>query len=321
MLTRSQRDAMLSRLVFDLDNPGYVYKEPSAVRPPGPTSSDIVSRETIQPKMLVPQNGALLKLKGTSTQPEHRGGGKRGVITGFSYQSRMRLMERMASLDRTAKAEDWLFITLTYPKEWPEDAATWKHHLHCFVQYLARSHPRVAAIWKMEFQKRGAPHFHLLCYGAKRVDRDWLSHSWYSIVGSGDAAHLAAGTRVERPRTWHGVAWYASKYIGKVSQDQQGILTGRIWGIHNRAALPYHVEEVPLEWQQFYLMRRVMRRWHNRAKAVPWADKENTKRPGYHMRHTKHALGCKLFLDPAVSRRLQRALLNQPPNPAHWGRF
>jgi hypothetical protein len=55
-------------------------------------------------------------------------------------------------------------------------------------------------VWVREFQKRGAPHFHLLVLWPKtikgRPSKVWLSRTWYDIVGSGDAKHVRAGTRI-----------------------------------------------------------------------------------------------------------------------------
>ncbi|MBI5849316.1 MAG: hypothetical protein HZB31_15450 [Nitrospirae bacterium] len=47
----------------------------------------------------------------------------------------------------------------------------------------------------MEFQERGAPHFHILVTGI--IDRQELSRMWFDVVGSGDPRHLQAGTSIQ----------------------------------------------------------------------------------------------------------------------------
>ena len=56
-------------------------------------------------------------------------------------------------------------------------------------------------IWKLEFQRRGAPHFHILIAqpsGDLRTFRAWLSEAWAEVVGHTDAhqreLHRRAGT-------------------------------------------------------------------------------------------------------------------------------
>lgn len=166
------------------------------------------------------------------------GGGRRGAISGFSKWSRRRLLRLLGMVRKDAPLP--LFITLTYPATFPS-AAQSKRDLDAFLKRLARAYPAASAIWRLEAQKRGAPHYHLLVWGTGFVPHQWVAQSWYDVVGSGDEKHLAAGTRVERVRSWRGVWSYTSKYIAKASIPPDSELwknPGRFWGIHNRAALP-----------------------------------------------------------------------------------
>jgi hypothetical protein len=66
-----------------------------------------------------------------------------------------------------------------------------------FGKWLRRySKGRCGAIWKLELQDRGAPHFHLLIFGLRYLPAALLARRWYEIVGSGDVNHLSAGTSV-----------------------------------------------------------------------------------------------------------------------------
>jgi hypothetical protein len=155
-----------------------------------------------------------------------------------------------------------LFITLTYPADYPGDWQLWKRHLGAWFDRVRRRLPRAAAVWKLEPQKRGAPHFHLLVVGVPFLAKDWLSRSWYEVVGSHDPKHLAAGTQVQLARSHKGVIAYASKYTAKPERLpaswQDGV--GRWWGVYNRPGLGIAWETMPITPWQFRQLARVFRR-------------------------------------------------------------
>jgi len=295
------------RLIDNLLNPTPAYRQPKAPGPARPNSTPAGHKAPAQPKMLLPLRGRLLKLQGVENAARPHAYGKRGTIAGMSKQSRARLMELCASFDRAARPDHWLFLTLTYPGVFPHEPETWHRDLKVFGQRLARSHPLLAALWKLEFQARGAPHFHILLYGIQYMDRNYIARTWYDVVGSGDNRHLVAGTRIERPKTWHGVTWYASKYIGKVGDELAIGRTGRIWGVWNRKALPMHVEEKPLAWREFYALRRIMRRYSSRPKPLPWCNKGRADKSPYTIKTTYATRGCKLFVDYDLGARMAQA--------------
>lgn len=177
-------------------------------------------------KVARPTEGRLLQV----------GGGKRGVITGFSSKSRKRLMRKIAQTKKSALP---CFVTLTYPGEYSEDPRQWKKNLRAFLARLKRKYPLASAVWKLEFQKRGAPHYHLLVWGVEWIELlCFVPGAWYQVVGSGDERHFRAGTQVSKVRSWRGVMAYASKYLGKlgsVPTDEPG----RFWGVFNAEAIPW----------------------------------------------------------------------------------
>lgn len=90
------------------------------------------------------------------------------MITGWSRKSRARMVATMAELDLAPlllAGDVPAMITLTYPGDWETVAPNGevvKKHLEAFFMRFERAwgySPLV--IWKMEFQRRGAPHFHL----------------------------------------------------------------------------------------------------------------------------------------------------------------
>lgn len=65
---------------------------------------------------------------------------------------------------RTVFATDVVFksfITITYPAVWPKDGKQVKRDLNRFLTWL-RDNYKTDYIWWLEFQKRGAPHMHIL---------------------------------------------------------------------------------------------------------------------------------------------------------------
>lgn len=214
--------------------------------------------ELPQPRVTIALGGRYAKISLPGTPPREHGYSPRGPITRFSKAARKRLIELFAQVDRTAVQFLPLFITLTYPAEYPNETATCKRHLDSFCKRLIRSYPHAAIVWKMEYQKRGAPHFHLLVWNVYHIRHREVSRHWYEVVGSEDKKHLAAGTRVERVKSWHGVTYYAAKYLGKVGEAIPGTKPGRFWGVYGRAYLPIRLLVRSLAWQQAYSLRRAL---------------------------------------------------------------
>lgn len=203
--------------------------------------------EPDEPKLILRLGGSLVQVR--SGLVGAVGGGERGVVSSFSSASRRRLMRLIASLER---GERPIFVTMTYPDIFPDDLVKWKRDIDVFGKRLARKHPQAGFIWRIEFKQRQsgssagkiAPHFHLLVYGAGLRDLlGWVPGSWWAVVGSGDQAHLRAGTRVERIYSWGGIMRYVGKYIAK-EDDYPDSWQGRVWGIVGRARLPWAVEVI-----------------------------------------------------------------------------
>lgn len=164
--------------------------------------------------------------------PDRHGGCGRGRVRGFTRRS----ARRLGSYLQDAEADYRVMLTLTYPGGGDWTAA--KRHLHAFCERLRRRFGDQAGwslCWFLEFQRRGAPHFHI--FTTHWIDRHELSQIWFEIVGSGDERHLAAGTRAEWLRLGRdGAAAYARKYAAKAEQKilpdmfkNTGL--GRWWGV------------------------------------------------------------------------------------------
>jgi hypothetical protein len=217
-------------------------------------------------------------------------------VTEWSRKSRARMVRRLSELDYTplfAGAREGRLpgmVTLTYPGEWlvvaPNGKAV-KAHLRTFRERYRRAWGEdLACIWKLEFQRRGAPHVHMLAAPPHGVDRvlglafrEWLSRTWAAVVKHPDPAerarHLLAGTGIDfaeglkatDPRR---VAVYFLKHNTAGADDkayqhivpeewhEPGEGPGRFWG---HWVLRPAVATVELRPDEAIAAARVMRRW------------------------------------------------------------
>lgn len=167
---------------------------------------------------------------------------KRGKIKLWAAKSRMRFKVDLGMIPRE-DMERAFACAVTYPAEFPapDDHGVYKGHLHRLKQALVREWG-ASGYWKLEFQKRGAAHYHLIVFGipaeALPQFRQWLSRTWFEIVASGDSKHLRAGTECDLVRSVGGAMSYMAKYISKDDQTRPGNFTGRYWGKINTHEIP-----------------------------------------------------------------------------------
>lgn len=178
---------------------------------------------------------------------------KRGVIREFSHQSRYRLYLTI----RNCGVRFLSMLTLTYPRAFPSNGRTVKKHLDRLITWLRRHFYGVRGIWFLEFQLRGAPHFHLLLdidlssygplvtrrrrkvspgapeYRTQPETENAVARQWYQIVGSGDPRHLRAGVSWEVLESTDAAERYAAKHAAKPHQKDVPagyVDVGRFWG-------------------------------------------------------------------------------------------
>ena len=225
--------------------------------------------------------GGLITVKKPKVgEDEQQGGGRRGKVHGFSRAAQTRMKRKMAQTRIKCKP---LFVTLTYPDDFPGSPRQWKRDLKVFFQRLLRAFPEVGDIWKLEPQKRGAPHYHMLVwlpYGYAEIHKftKWVADNWYEIVGSGDINHwkwhmgllgngnLPCVGTINSPR---GAMAYAGKYMGKLTEEgdlEPELLkawgeAGRWWGVIGKKNIPWaDLVEVEVSFQEAAILMRLIRR-------------------------------------------------------------
>jgi len=151
--------------------------------------------------------------------------GSRSSVVGLSDKSVLRMRRFL----QNSCCEFINMTTLTYPGEWESDGKEVKKHLDKFMGRFMKHNE--SAFWFLEFQKRGAPHFHILHtdYVNKytiSLDWAWSNGCFKSIKTMTKVEKIIAGRR--------GMMSYISKYAAK--QDQKEVPdgyrnVGRFWGV------------------------------------------------------------------------------------------
>ncbi|MHA0289083.1 rolling circle replication-associated protein [Mycobacterium sp. C3-094] len=225
--------------------------------------------------------------------------GTGGVITEWSRKSRSSMCRTFAELDYSPLMESGrvpAMVTLTYPGDWEvvaPDGASVKRHMVVWRKRFQREYGEPARyIWKLEFQRRGAPHIHLWMAPPMSPGRSglgfaqWLSETWAQIVDHPDAVqkarHLLAGTAIDvrnglkacDPKR---LAIYFAKHSSPNLQGDKeyqhivpelwrepGKGPGRFWGVHG---LKKAIAVVEVGQDAYLAARRIVRRW-SRNQAV-----------------------------------------------------
>lgn len=206
--------------------------------------------------------------------------GKR--ITTLSRKARSRMIQQIRRIDFSKLFDDGLepaMVTLTMPgfaddgdpdywQQFAPTPAAFKRLVNRFVTDYRAAWGRLYAVWKMEFQGRGAPHLHILMTPPAGVSSgkldglefaDWLPRAWARIVGATGRArvlHEERGTDIEyvgqRYRNPRSIAGYFSKHglldkgyqndmpqiwLDAIAAGEQGARFWGVWGLPKASAV------------------------------------------------------------------------------------
>jgi hypothetical protein len=226
-------------------------------------------------------------------------------IHAWSRKSRSNMCRKLCELDYAPLFADPkrmpALLTLTYSEQWEvivPDGSVFKSHLWAFRRRWLRAWGEpLRGPWKQEFQRRGAPHAHILTVpphgharsaldrwghpvvGAGMTFRRWLSAVWADVVDcpaqtrENFRRNLAAGTNIDfaeglRASDPKRVAVYFTKHGSFASKEYQnrvpaawsepGKGPGRFWGVWGLRPATRIVELEPAIHLQ---AARIARRW------------------------------------------------------------
>lgn len=174
-----------------------------------------------------------VEYKVSGEQPPHLKGVARGVIDpAFSRKSRKRLLNAMNAWRIPSKGK-MRFITLTYPDKYPMNWQVWKQDLERIRRKILAAYPGAMGIWRLELQKRGAPHYHLIlwiprdiCPSMKRL-RKSITDWWAEIAHSDDQYQGKYATNVRAVHSQLHAYRYVAKYAAKPAErpiDDDGVI-------------------------------------------------------------------------------------------------
>lgn len=237
---------------------------------------------------------------------EEQSSSKRGVITGWSAKSRARLVRKIAELDYTplfTGDRRPVMLTLTLPGDYrtsTPDGQTFKRQLGNFrKRWERRWEVPLLGVWKLEFQRRGAPHVHIFgsvpAPSSAHTLRDfesWIRHAWADVVGHPDpgekSKHERSGvdisyTSAEKGNTARRAAVYFAKYGSYSKKEHQNTVpegwenVGRFWGVWGLEAVR---EEVTVSGDFITKASRILRRLGRRRIAYRKPSGRRTHRRG-----------------------------------------
>jgi len=201
------------------------------------------------------------------SKSEYEARRKRAKIINFSKRSLKRLKHLIRNSSNVWKS----IVTLTYPAAFVPDGRLVKSHLNSFLQYLRRR--KIKYLWVLEFQQRGAAHFHILV--SDYINKNDLSNEWYNVVSSGDERHLRAGTQIQSIKSEKHLFSYLYSYVNKLHQKVVPVLfqsVGRFWGA-SRNLLVFKLYQKISHYYNLSRSIRLLRRWyraHLRKFKIKW---------------------------------------------------
>lgn len=223
-------------------------------------------------------NGAVLHAPGIAPFAGRRG--IRAPVRGLSPASRKRVLSFLAGVPWGAAPA--YFVTLTYHFTAGGDPAKWYADLRAFTKRLEQDYASFgpSVFWLKEFQRRGAPHYHLVVSWRREPNliqcRKWVARAWNEIAEPGDTLHWLAGTSVDPVRIGEkggvkALLFYFVKYLGKSEQKQlidaetgERLPTGRMWGVFGD--FPQEtIRVVELDEKELAQLLRRLRRWRRES--------------------------------------------------------
>jgi hypothetical protein len=207
------------------------------------------------------------------------GGSSRGAVRVLTQKSKSRL--RFTCLN--ARLPLISQFCLTYPADFPNDGRIVQSHFNAFMtrfrDYCKRRNIDFVYLWVKEFQKRGAPHFHLfLSLPVSDQLHSYMAQLWNRVAGNNQLEHLAFHLNKNNFIEWEmGNGQYLTKYLEKNYQKMTPVdfkNVGRFWGSSRHIVnvdrdITYDDLRDIIDESEIKLIVRWLGRWHeNKLKNI-----------------------------------------------------
>ncbi len=223
----------------------------------------------------------------------------RGKITHFSKRARFRLFHLLAKIDDDLKFKP-IFCTLTYHYGHENSKISTKSQLHHFLTRLRQLDQKVQLFWRIESQKRGAPHYHLIIFpatdfhsGKEDAYAIAISRIWHEIADPKSYRHEQYGCKIININSYSQACSYMSKYIAKQQDINSEFIEGKHWGCSRNLPI--------LRLAHMQMNDRMIRAFVEKIRQWLMANgKENYADP----RYLNHYTNFTVFIDVDVMERL-----------------
>jgi hypothetical protein len=185
-------------------------------------------------------------------------------IKSFSSKSRKRLFNIFSRLNYSTYGTP-LFLSLTWHYDSPDNRSELKLVLRNFIKRLFRLLPSFVYIWKLEYQSRGVPHFHILLFpNDKNVKlyspaRELLiQNHWISLKKCKCSACKFYSIKTVSMESYIMSVHYISKEIAKIQDRYFDHDLGRVWGTSQNLRLdPLHSFECSVDQYHNIIKRKL----------------------------------------------------------------
>lgn len=191
---------------------------------------------------------------------------KRSKIFTFSKSSRNRMFQLLAKVQRAFKVAP-VHCTLTYHNKFNLKERSFATDFHAFLIALKRQFPGIYYIWRLERQKRGAPHYHIMLF-LQDIKDDRVFEKlqviarviWCKIVDKNDKDLYQYGCKITKILNYRVACSYFSKYLAKEEAFFDEDMRGRRWGYSRDLPIDCQTEAL-LTKREVVRLSRVIRKW------------------------------------------------------------
>lgn len=163
----------------------------------------------------------------------------RDMVKAFSHASSTRMKLLLSKIDMQYYRTR-LFFTCTFHNVYPLDKEGLNRYLQALLKRIEYHLPSASIIWRIELQKREAPHFHFLIFFPGKLNAiskikiaSQLKNHWGILTKKINYFSYSTASDVREMNSNNKLFIYLAKYSSKQSDKEIPKLYGRLWGYRN----------------------------------------------------------------------------------------